>query len=102
MIETVFVFAFVSALFELVVLMKIRPRTRLRILGSKRWVLLIHAMTFLINIVVHYGTVTGSLTAITAALASFATIPLATWISGSIANGMYRPGYLKYNVLELR
>lgn len=105
LIKAVLLFAVLSALFEFIIIMKIRPRTRLRILGSTRLVLFIHALTFIINISVHYGTVTGSMTAIVAALASFATVPLARAISGCIIKSdgreRYKPGLLTYQYHQI-
>ena len=97
MIEAVFTFAFVSALFEFVVLMKLKPRTRCRVLGSGRWVSLIHTVVIMGNILIHYGTLTGTMTAITAGLVSFATIPFTRWLSGYITAGVYHPGRIRYN-----
>ena len=94
MIEAVFLFGFVSALFEIVVLMKLKPRTRLKLLGSKPRTLLTHTIVFALNIVVHYGTVTGSMAAIVASLSSFACLPLVRWCTGYIENGYYYPGSL--------
>lgn len=102
LIEAVLVFAAITAAFELVILMKLAPRTRCRVLGSAAWVTLIHAIVFGINIAVHYGTITGSMTAITAALTSFVTVPFARWLSGHVSNGIYHPGVLKYTVDELK
>lgn len=102
LIEAVLVFAAITAAFELVILMKLAPRTRCRVLGSTRWVLFIHTAVFAINLAVHYGSLVGSMTAITAALTSFITVPFARWLSGHIANGIYHPGVLKYTIDELK
>lgn len=101
MIEAVFTFAFVSALFEFVVLMKLKPRTRCRVLGSGRWVATIHTLTVLINILIHFGTITGTMTAVTAGLVSFATIPFTRWVSGHITAGVYYPGRIRYTPQQL-
>lgn len=102
LIEAVLVFAAITAAFELVILMKLAPRTRCRVLGSRGWVLFIHAVAFGLNLAVHYGTLTGSMTAITAALTSFVTVPFARWLSGYVADGIYHPGVLKYTVNQIR
>lgn len=95
-VEAVFVFAVITALFETVILMKIKPRTRVRILGSSFCVGMIHVAAFAVNLAVHYGTVTGSMTAITAALSSFVTVPLVRAYSGRIFRNQYFPGWAKY------
>lgn len=100
-IEAVLVFALITALFETVILMKIKPSTRLRVLGSGFAVGCIHAIAFGVNMAVHYGTVTGSMTAVTAALASFVTVPAVRWYSGYIKAGRYYPGIKTYSVLEV-
>ena len=101
MIEAVFTFAIVSALFEFVILMKLKPSTRLRLLGSKRWVAITHTVVIMITILIHFGTITGSMTAITAGLISFLVIPTTRWISGSITNKRYFPGAIKYQTAQL-
>lgn len=104
-IQAVLLFAFLSSLFELVILMKIKPRTRLRVLGSKRWPIFIHVITFSVNIFVHYGTVTGTMTAIVASLASFVTVPIARKISGSITKlnnkEEYNQGLITYTYQQI-
>lgn len=101
MIESVLLFAALSAAFEFVVLMKLAPRTRLRLLGSRRWVSTIHTVVIMGNILIHYGTFTGSMVAIVSGLASFATIPFAKWLCGSIRAGRYYPGVLTYHPQQL-
>lgn len=102
MVETVFLFAFVSALFEFVILMKLSPRTRLKLLGSPKAVALTHFFVVSANLIIHFGTITGSMTAITAGLASFITIPFARMLCGRISNNMYYPGVIRYTGAQLR
>lgn len=102
MIEAVFTFALVTMAFEFVLLMKLNPARRLRVLGSTRWVTTIHVLMIMINILIHFGTITGSMTAVTAGLTSFITIPLVRWISGQITNNHYFPGIVKYSVDDLQ
>lgn len=101
MIEAVLLFALITSIFELVILLKLKPRTRLRLLGSPYAVSLVHAIVFAINIAVHYGTLVGSMTAITAALTSFVTVPFARFLSGYIRDGAYYPGIFKYQATQL-
>ena len=82
MIEAVLVFAFISALFELGALSYLEPRTRLR------WLNRPGTLTFVVtlaNLLVHWGTITGSMTAATAGLASMATTSFARYYWGWIA-----------------
>lgn len=101
-ILAVLVFALISALFEAVLILKLKPRTRLRVLGSSVWVMVIHTVIILANLWIHFGTVTGSMTAVTAGLASFATVPVMRWYCGFIKNGKYYPGVRAYAVEQLR
>lgn len=71
MLEAVMVFGVLSALFEAILLWRICPK----------WILfrasaLIHIFVIGINLFIHYGTVTGTMTAIVAGLASFAVVPM--------------------------
>lgn len=101
-ILAVLIFALISALFEAVLILKLKPRTRLRVLGSSVWVAVIHTVIILANLWIHFGTVTGSMTAVLAGLASFGTIPLLRSICGEIHNGKYYPGIHRYAVEQLR
>lgn len=100
-ILAVLIFALISALFEAVLLWKIKPRTRLRVLGSSMWVAVIHTSIILANLWIHFGTVTGSMTAVTAGLASFATVPAMRYFCGFVKNGKYYPGVHRYAVEQL-
>lgn len=73
-IEAVAIFALLSAIFEFVVIMKLPMKLRIWCLEHGAFV---HTIVFVINIAVHYGTVTGSMVAITAGLASFIAMPIA-------------------------
>lgn len=99
MIETVFIFALVTALGEWAVLAKCKPRTRLRLLGHPG---AITACAFAFNLWVHWGTVVGSMTAITAALASMATTEAARKQWGYIVGDVVVYGRKKYPIEELR
>jgi hypothetical protein len=102
MVEAVFIFAVVSAMFEMALLMKLPPRIRLRLLGSDWLIGAVHVFIIWANIAIHFGTVTGTMTAVTAGLTSFAVIPFAKWISGYITGGRYFAGRLKYSLEEIR
>jgi Na+-translocating ferredoxin:NAD+ oxidoreductase RnfD subunit len=94
MVETVMIFALLSAAFEFALLSKLKPRTRLRLLGSQRLIVATHAFFIISNLVVHYGTVTGSMTAI---VAGIAVMPIARVVYGSITRNQYHPGIVKYS-----
>lgn len=71
MLEAVLIFGVLSALFEAIILWKACPK----------WLLvhapvMIHIVVIGVNLFIHYGTVTGTMTAIVAGLASFMVVPL--------------------------
>lgn len=101
-IQTVLVFAFLSALFEFIVIMKLKPRTRCRVLGSSRWVATIHMLVITFNLFVHWGTLMGTMAAVISGMMSFATVPFARYISGVIINNVYYPGIKRYTIYELQ
>lgn len=100
-IEAVILFSFLSAALEFVLLMKTPPRIRLRLLGSPLAVGLLHTVVGITNLIVHYGTLIGSMSAVVSALASFVTIPFARWLCGRIDKGVYRKGVLTYDISQL-
>lgn len=97
LIEAVILFGLLSALFEALILMKVSPRIRLRLLGSPLLVTITHFVVIIFNLIVHFGTITGTMSAIVAGLASFAVIPLTRAYSGYIRtleiNGRREPRY---------
>mgnify|MGYP001422933733 CR=1 FL=1 len=63
MIEVVLCFAVLLMLFEFVMLSMIAPKYRLRLLGSKAGCQAVHMGMLLINMWVHWGTVSGTMAA---------------------------------------
>lgn len=103
MIEAVLLFGAMSAVFELVVLGMLSPRTRLRVLGSAYKQNLLHVGFLLLNLMIHWGTMTGSMTAIVAFLASIPTVLIAKLVWGQVTEGRYyHVGLIKYSAEELR
>jgi hypothetical protein len=98
MVEAVLVFALLSAIFEAVLLLKLPLRFRLRMLGSGTAVGVLHTLITVANLLIHWGTLTGSMTAVVAGLASFATVPLVRWYGGYIQHGRYFPGVKRYDL----
>lgn len=70
MLEAVLIFGALSALFEAIVLWKTCPRWLIR-----HGAVFIHLTVIVLNLFIHYGTVTGTMTAIVAGLASFMVVP---------------------------
>lgn len=101
MVEAVMTFALLSSLFEFVLISKLKPRTRLRVLGSRTWTVVLHTVCIVGNLVVHYGTLTGSMTAVVAGLSSFAVMPLAKLVYGHVTNNQYHAGLRRYTLEQL-
>lgn len=104
MIEAVIVFAILTATFEWLILTKLTPRTRVRVL---RFPGVITTVAFICNLIIHWGTITGSMTAVTAALASMAVTEAARkyWGYTTIASDgrlWYVPGHKKFSQEELQ
>lgn len=104
-IDAVMIFGLLSALFEAIILLKLSPRLRLRLLGSGTAIAVVHSFAILFNLAVHYGTVTGTMTAIVAGIASFLVIPLLRSYCGCIrtitmtdgsSEQRYFPGMKRY------
>jgi hypothetical protein len=77
MISAVLCFAILTALFEGLLVYKFCPN---KWLGTMKFAVFCHLVMFLVNLVVHWGTVTGTMTAVTAALVSFAVLPIVRWV----------------------
>lgn len=102
MLEAVLVFGIVSAIFEATILLKLPNRIKLRLLGSRMAVGFVHIIIILSNLFIHWGTMTGSMTAVVAGLASFIIIPLVRHYVGYIKNRRYYPGVKRYALAELK
>jgi hypothetical protein len=77
MLSTVIIFALVTAALEFILLMKWAPSWLLR----KKWFAAsIHVIAFGGNMLIHWGTIVGTMTAVVACLASFVTFPAAKWM----------------------
>lgn len=77
MVTTVLIFALVSALFELILLLRFAPQA----LITRNWFqVTVHTLVIAANLAIHFGTVVGTMTAVTAGLVSFATMPIAVLI----------------------
>ena len=103
MIEAVLLFGVMSAVFELILLGMLGPRMRLRVLGSAYKQNLLHIGFLLLNLMIHWGTMTGSMTAIVAFLVSLPTVLIAKLVWGQITDDRYyKTGLIKYSAEELR
>lgn len=103
MIEAVLLFGAITAIFEVVLLCMLRPRTRLRLLGSANSRSLLHISFLLANLIIHWGTLIGTMSAVLAFITSIATTAAAMRVFGYIEQGRwYTVGFIKYSVEELQ
>lgn len=101
MLEAVFVFGLVNIVFEAVLLCMLKPRTRLRVLGDDAQCNMIHIGFLALNLYVHWGTVTGTMSAVVAFVCSLLTIKLLRTTFGYVRNDQYRVGFIKFSREEL-
>jgi hypothetical protein len=102
MIDAVLVFGVMNVLFEFILLGMVPPRTRLRVLGSVNRQNLLHVFFLLANLIVHWGTLIGTMAAIGAFICSIATVRIARLLWGYITEDeVYRRGVLAYRIDEL-
>lgn len=102
MVEIVITFALLLAAFEFVVLSMIPPRYRLRLLGSRAGCISVHVGMFILNVTMHWGTVTGMMSATGAFVVSIATLEVAKLMYGVIVDDVrVRRGIIGYRNEEL-
>ena len=102
MIETVLMFGFINIIFEFVLLCMVPPRMRLRILGNPASQSLIHVGFLLANLIVHWGTVVGTMSSVLAFICSLATMRIAQIVFGRITDGRhYTTGLIRYSAKEI-
>lgn len=102
MLETVLAFGLIISIFEFVLISMIPPRTRLRILGCSRKKLLFHIAMLSFNLIVHWGTAVGTMSATLAFICSLGVIWGAKKLFGFITQGRYYTiGFIRYNSDEL-
>lgn len=103
MIEAVLLFALIISAFEFVVIAMIPPKTRLGVLGSVPKKMVFHLLMLLINLLVHWGTMTGTMAATLAFIMSLGVLWIAEKVFGTLTGGRYyKVGLVKYSVKELR
>ena len=102
MIEAVLVFGILLMLFEFVVLSIVPPKYRLRLLGCRSCCGVLHFTMLALNMWVHWGTVTGTMSATGAFVTSIITIEIARAVYGTITSGVRtRRGLMGYKNAEL-
>ena len=103
MIDAVLLFGALNVLFEFVLLCMMPPRLRLRLLGNEAASNALHVFFLLANLIIHWGTLVGTMSGVLAFVSSIVTVRIARTVFGSIAEGRYyRVGLIKYSVEELK
>ena len=92
MIEAVLMFATITAIGELIIIGNMSRTSRLKFLGSKTKRMMFHIGFAALNLWIHWGTITGSMTAVTAFVVSVGVTHGARMYWGSITNGRYTKG----------
>lgn len=103
MVETVLLFGLMNIIFEMVLLSMLSPRLRLRLLGNPTSVALMHIAMLLVNLMVHWGTLIGTMSSILAFICSIGAVKAAQVLFGTITGGRhYTLGLIRYSVQELK
>ena len=101
MIEAVIFFGLINIVFEFVVLSMVPPRARLRLLGNKGAQTFVHVVVMIFVLTVHWGTVTGTMSAFFSFILSMVTVFVAQVMFGYMQGTTYRRGIIGYKVEEL-
>ena len=103
MLDEVIAFAIVMSVFEFVILVMVPPRARLRLLGNDTLKFLMHIGFLLVNLIVHWGTVVGTMSSTLSFITSLFVVALACKLFGFIKNDRhYHVGWVKYSIEEIK
>lgn len=103
MLDEVIAFAIVMSVFEFVILVMVPPRARLRLLGSQSLKFAMHIGFLIVNLIVHWGTVVGTMSSTLSFITSLVVVELACKVFGYIEGGRYyHVGWVKYSVGEIK
>lgn len=101
MIDAVLLFGLMNVVFEFVLLSMLPPRYRLRVLGNPVLRNLLHVAFLSANLIIHWGTLIGTMSAVLAFITSMITVRIAQMLYGHIIEHEYHVGYIKYGIEEL-
>jgi hypothetical protein len=102
MIEAVLIFGLLLGTFEFVLLSMLAPRYRLRLLGSNSMCGVLHITMLVLNLWIHWGTLTGTMSATLSFVVSIITVSVARVVYGTIVNDVrVRRGFMGYKTEEL-
>lgn len=89
MISAVLIFGLMNVVFEFILLSMLRPRTRLRILGNEGHCVALHFMCLALNLLIHWGTLIGTMSGIFSFICSIVTVVVARAVFGVIKEDRY-------------
>lgn len=89
MIDAVLIFGLMNVAFEFIVLSMVKPRTRLRILGNEGHCIALHFMCLALNLLIHWGTLVGTMSGIFSFICSIFTVLVARAVFGVIKEDRY-------------
>lgn len=103
MIDAVLLFGILNVAFEFILLGMIPPRYRLRLLGSEVACVAMHISFLVLNLVIHWGTLIGTMSGVFAFIASMFTVAVAKRYYGFITHDRYyHVGIKKFSTEELQ
>lgn len=89
MISAVLIFGLMNVAFEFILLSMLRPRTRLRLLGSEIACVYLHFVCLSLNLLIHWGTLIGTMSGIFSFICSIVTVMVARAVFGAIKEDRY-------------
>lgn len=89
MVSAVLIFGLMNVVFEFILLSMVRPRTRLRILGNEGHCVALHFMCLALNLLIHWGTLIGTMSGIFSFICSIFTVVVARAVFGVIKEDRY-------------
>ena len=89
MIDAVLLFGAMNVLFEFILLSMVPPKHRLRLLGNRNSQALLHFACLLINLMIHWGTLIGTMSGIFSFICSIFTVLVARTVFGVIKEDRY-------------
>jgi hypothetical protein len=101
-IDAVILFGLLNVAFEFILLGMIPPRHRLRLLGNHGACTVVHIGFLVLNLVIHWGTLIGTMSGVFAFIASMFTVAIARRVYGFITQDRYYTvGWKRFSLEEL-
>lgn len=102
MIDAVLLFGLINIVFEMVLLSMMPVKFRLKLLGTHQYQMVLHVLFLVANLLIHWGTLIGTMSSILAFCASIVSVRIAQVLFGKIEGGRYYTvGLIKYSTKEI-